>query len=437
MKFLKRFAALTLLAALLLAVAPEADDGAVYLGDRQDLMTARESLDGMGFNKAHSGEKITVWELSFKKGLGFHCLPDKDAYVEFDVSSLGMKYFAATVGVLKKANYYIELGDISFSVYGDGKLLAQTPVIAWNAKPAYICVNVEGVSTLRLVENNAGNYACDAGVWGDAALYMTEPEEPEWYKEDKNAFDPNRTDLPQPAEAVSGDSAYISDLYFLDSNTYTGNVAERDCNTAHEIIFSTDGKFFEKGLGLHATSDKYTSYVDVNIEGLGFTAFASYYGVCETLTSHDISMASVRFALIGDGKTLFESGVMKYGEPMQPMKADITGVKVLRLAISGVPTISGAWGTWGGAVLSKSGDIKDEMLYKNTGIEDLFSTTDTDAAESSQPAESTAEPAVTTSADTAESGEKSGGKHVGVIVAAAVAAAAAVVAALVLIKKRK
>lgn len=103
--------------------------------------------------------------------------------------------------------------------------------------------------------------------------------------------------------------------------------------------------------------------MDVNIEGLGFTKFAAYYGVCETLTAHDITMASVKFAVFGDGVKLWESNAIKFGDAMKAMDCDITGVKTLRIAMAGAPGISGAWGTWGGAVLSKSGNITDDMIY--------------------------------------------------------------------------
>lgn len=442
MKKLIRAAAL-LICALLLCPRVSAEGGAVMLGDRGDLITARESLDGLGLNKAHSGEEITVWELSFDKGLGFHCLPDKDAYLEFDISSLNKKYFSATVGVLQKASYYIELGDIAFSVYGDGELLTKTDVISWNMKPAYICVNVEGVKTLRLVESNGGNYACDAGVWGDAMLTDEKPEAPEWTKP-KGGFDRDKTDLPQPAEAVSGDIAYVSDLYFLDSKTYSGNVVGRDCNTANEIIFSTDGKFFSKGVGFHASSGEYTSFCDVNIEGLGFTKFAAYVGVCETLSPHDISMAAVRFALFGDGVKLWESGVQKYGQPMSPMTADITGVKVLRLAVCGAPSISGAWATWGGAVMSKSGQIPDDKIYSEQNIEDIFDTSvpdsqtepQTSAAEDTEPE---SEPQTVTDApETAPvAEERKGSTKLPVIVAVCAVVCAAVVCAAVFAVRKK
>lgn len=345
-----------------------AADQVVYLGDRQDLFIKRESLDDFGWNTAHSGEPITIGSASFDKGIGFHCLPDKNAYVEFDISSLGLKYFSAYVGVLQEANYFMEWGSISFHVYGDGELLASSSLQNWGDEPYFLSCSVEGVSTLRLEQNNVNGHACDAGVWGNACL-TAEAVKEETTEEGETILNPDKTTFAQPAELVSGDYAYVSDLYWLDNNTYPGNVVGRDCNTANEIIFSADGKFFEKGVGFHGTSSDYTSYVDVNIEGLGFTKFAAYYGVCETLTVHDISMASVKFAVFGDGEKLWESEAIKFGEAMKAMDCDITGVKTLRIAMAGAPDISGAWGTYGGAVLSKSGNITDRMLYDDFTFE--------------------------------------------------------------------
>ena len=333
-----------------------AEEKVVYLGDRQDLMIPRDYEDSIGWNTAHSGEKITVWDLSFDKGIGFHCRQNGEAYIEFDISSLDMNYFYATVGILKDATYYIAEGNISFKVYGDGELLAQTPAIAWNKKPYYICVDVTGVKTLRIVENNEGTWVCDAGVWGDCALSKEKPTAPDWW----TSFDPNHTDKPQEENMISKDYAYISDLYFKE---YTDEVNCRDVNVAGEKIVSFDGKYFPKGIGLHADNGGYVRYVEVNIEGLGFTKFAAYYGISQTVTNNDISMANIKFAIFGDGKKLFESNGVKYGTPMEYMECDITGVKVLRLAIAPNPRVDGGWGTWGGAVISKSGNVTDEMMF--------------------------------------------------------------------------
>ncbi len=357
--------------ALPAVVGVSAAEDTVYLGDREDLFLGRDSLDGMGWNTAHSGEPITIGTQKFSKGLGFHCQPDRDAYVEFDISSLGLKYFSASVGVLKEAGYFIEWGSISFHVFGDGKLLASSPLVLWNEEPYFLTCSVEGVKTLRLVQKNENGHACDAGVWGNAALTNTKPENPSDV-EGEPVPDPNKTDKPQPAELTEGDFAYLSDLYWMDNATYSGNVVGRDCNTANEIIISSDSKFYKKGVGFHAVSSQYAAFIDVNIEGLGYTKFAAHVGVSETLTAHDISMASVKFAVFGDGVKLWESGTVKFGMAMEPMECDVSGVKVLRLAVAGAPGISGAWGTFGGAVVSKSGNITEDMIFSNLTFDEII-----------------------------------------------------------------
>ena len=184
-----------------------------------------------------------------------------------------------------------------------------------------------------------------------------------------SALDPNKTTEPQPADRVSGDHAFISDLYWITNQAYSNGSAMRDTNCAGEYIWSCDLKRWEKGIGIHAASGSYNAYVDVNIENLGFTKLATWYGVCETLSGNDISMCAIKFAVFGDGKKIFESDTMRYNQPFEYIEVDLTGVKTLRLAIAGSPGIAGAWGIWGGAVLSKSGDVSDISFYRELVIE--------------------------------------------------------------------
>lgn len=170
-------------------------------------------------------------------------------------------------------------------------------------------------------------------------------------------IDPDKTDLPQPDEWVAGDFAYVSDLYWMHSQAYNDGAVIRDGNCANEYMFDYKWNYYPKGIGMHAASGAYDAYVDVNIEGIGYTKFATYYGICDTISGNDISMATVKFAVFGDGDILFESDVKHYGEEFSYVEVDVTGVSTLRLAVAGVPSISGAWGTWGGAVLSKSGNL--------------------------------------------------------------------------------
>ena len=54
-------AVLLAMSSAVFAILPAAAaEDTVYLGDRQDLFIARDSLDDFGWNTAHSGEPITI-----------------------------------------------------------------------------------------------------------------------------------------------------------------------------------------------------------------------------------------------------------------------------------------------------------------------------------------------------------------------------------------
>ena len=78
-----------------------------------------------------------------------------------------------------------------------------------------------------------------------------------------------------------------------------------------------DGKRFEHGLGTHATS---TLRITLGGKGERFTAIV---GVDDEVDKK----GSVVFKVIGDGKTLWESGVLRGGDPAKVVSADLHGVK--------------------------------------------------------------------------------------------------------------
>ena len=77
---------------------------------------------------------------------------------------------------------------------------------------------------------------------------------------------------------------------------------------------------FEHGLGTHAASLLY-----VDLKG-GSTRFTALVGVDDEVTDKPIG---IRFSLIGDGRDLWKSGVMKKGQAAEKVDVDLTGVKAL------------------------------------------------------------------------------------------------------------
>ena len=83
------------------------------------------------------------------------------------------------------------------------------------------------------------------------------------------------------------------------------------------------GTRFEHGLGTHATS---VLYVNVN----GATQFSATVGVDDEVTSRD---ASVEFFVKKDGKTAWQSGVMRTGHKGKNLTVDLRGAKMLALIV--------------------------------------------------------------------------------------------------------
>jgi alpha-galactosidase len=84
-----------------------------------------------------------------------------------------------------------------------------------------------------------------------------------------------------------------------------------------------DGKRFEHGFGTHAIS---TLRIALGAKGQHFTAIV---GVDDEVGQR----GSVIFKVVGDGKNLWESGVMRGGDPAKEVSVDLQGVNQLLLLV--------------------------------------------------------------------------------------------------------
>jgi alpha-galactosidase len=91
-----------------------------------------------------------------------------------------------------------------------------------------------------------------------------------------------------------------------------------------EQPLSIGGQKFERGVGTHASSTLW-----INLAG-GSEKFLASAGVDDAAGS---PTASVTFKIVGDGKTLWQSGVMKPGQAPKPVAVDLEGVKTLLLLV--------------------------------------------------------------------------------------------------------
>ncbi|OHB73571.1 MAG: hypothetical protein A2V70_20635 [Planctomycetes bacterium RBG_13_63_9] len=87
---------------------------------------------------------------------------------------------------------------------------------------------------------------------------------------------------------------------------------------------SIAGRVFEQGVGTHAPSAMY-----VELDGKT-RRFRALVGVDDETGGK----GAVRFAVYGDGRKLFDSGVAKGGDPAKPLDVDLRGVRHLTLLVT-------------------------------------------------------------------------------------------------------
>jgi len=89
------------------------------------------------------------------------------------------------------------------------------------------------------------------------------------------------------------------------------------------------GKTYAHGLGTHAASE-----IVYELDG-GYTNFTAWVGVDDFLKNHpEAPKASVVFQVFGDGKKLFDSGVMRMDDPATRVSVDVVGMEELKLVVT-------------------------------------------------------------------------------------------------------
>jgi alpha-galactosidase len=110
---------------------------------------------------------------------------------------------------------------------------------------------------------------------------------------------------------------------------------------------SVGGQKFERGVGSHASS---ALWIDL---GGGTDRFQAAVGVDDAANN---PAASVTFKVLGDGRKLWESGVMRLGQPAQAIDLDVKGLKTLVLLVGDAGDgISFDHADWGDARFIVSG----------------------------------------------------------------------------------
>lgn len=85
------------------------------------------------------------------------------------------------------------------------------------------------------------------------------------------------------------------------------------------------GVGFERGFGTHAES---SLIIQLNGKASSFTA---QVGIDDEVKGHD---PAVEFVLLGDGKKIWSSGIMRLGDPAKPCQASLVGIQKLELVVT-------------------------------------------------------------------------------------------------------
>jgi alpha-galactosidase len=154
---------------LTVSVVTEQPAGVSSLGDDQWVATSNgsgpvERNTSNGGSAAGDGGAITLNGQTFAKGLGTYAPSEVDYYLGGKCSTL-----ESTVGLDELTSS--TKGSVTFQMWADGKLVAETGVISRGDPPQQLTADVTGASLVKLVVTDAGDANTgDNGVWAGAEV---------------------------------------------------------------------------------------------------------------------------------------------------------------------------------------------------------------------------------------------------------------------------
>ncbi|HET6251484.1 MAG TPA: NPCBM/NEW2 domain-containing protein, partial [Tepidisphaeraceae bacterium] len=361
-------------------------------------------------NLSVGGNPITLNGVTYASGIGTHAVSNI-------VYNLAGQYtnFLSDIGIdgEEKANG----GAVDFQVIGDGKVLYDSGVLTNTSATVSINVDVTGVQSMTLVATNgvAGSIDFDHADWAGARLLSSSVQPPaapaNLVAVDSSATQINLTWTSTAATATGfiiqrstnggaftqiATTAASVTTYFdttaAAGTTYTyqvlatngasnsspSNTATATTLAASAVVTNLSslpwvsatagygtvqldstisgntltlrGVTYASGIGTHAAST-----IVYNLNG-AYTNFLSDVGVDDEENGKGIG--SVDFQVIGDGKVLFDSGVVTNNSPIVSIDVDVTGVQTLTLvATNGVTnSIDYDHSDWAGARLAAAGN---------------------------------------------------------------------------------
>ncbi|WP_309570900.1 NPCBM/NEW2 domain-containing protein [Deinococcus sp.] len=248
-----------------------------------------------GEQDVNDGHTLTIGGTTFARGLGVHA----DSTIKYALNAQ-CSTFTASIGIDDEVG---KLGRATFQVLGDGKVLYTSAELTGTESAKAVNVPVAGVKELTLNVLKGANTYYDHADWADAKVTCQ---------------------TLKPSGKV-----YVSDLAYTSATSGWGPV-EIDRSNGEQRQF--DGKpltiarqVYSKGLGVH--SDSALTY-DL---GGACQSFIATVGVDDETQGR----GSVIFQVFGDGRKLYDSGVLEgYNSPQTIARADVTGVQQLKLVVT-------------------------------------------------------------------------------------------------------
>ncbi len=123
---------------------------------------------------------------------------------------------------------------------------------------------------------------------------------------------------------VSAETVWLDSLNLANASQGWGDPHANKSVEGHPLTIG--GKTFEHGFGTHADS-----VLAINLDGAA-QKFSASVGVDDEVNHNPAS--SVTFIVRGDGKVLWDSGLMKAGDAAKEVDVDLSGVKKLSLEVT-------------------------------------------------------------------------------------------------------
>ena len=369
---------------------PAANAVTTYLSD----LTPTSATTGFGTimkDKSVSGNTITIAGQTYTKGIGAHAVSN----ITYNLAG-GYQTFQSDAGIDSEEDGK-GVGSVDFQVIGDGKVLFDSGVLT-NGQVAHISVSVAGVQTLTLVATNGvpNSIDYDHADWGGAAVIGTPavPATPAnltavavsstsikltWsagaanitsYQIDRSTDGTNFTTVAtnvagsattwtDPATLIASTKYYYriravnsvgtslnsnvasaTTLSATSTTTFLSDLTPTSATTGYGSIMkdlsvngnplTLNGTVYTKGIGAHAVSN-----ITYNLAG-NYSTFLATVGVDDEENGKGVG--SVDFQIIGDGKVLFDSGVLQNGNAPVNINISVAGVQTLTLvATNGIP----------------------------------------------------------------------------------------------------